>query len=70
MKRGTSIFALFCLLGLAIKSFGADEPRIASLVEQLDAADASVRRRAAITLGGMGELAKAAVSGINRDAAA
>ena len=34
---------------------------IASLIKQLDAADASVRRRAAITLGGMGELAHAAV---------
>ena len=61
VKRRAGIFALICLLGLAKNLFGADEPRIASLVKQLDAADASVRRRAAITLGGMGELAQAAV---------
>ena len=61
MKRRTSIFTLFCLFGLAINLFGADETRIASLIKQLDAAEASVRRRAAINLGGMGDPAKAAV---------
>ena len=66
MKRWTSIPALFCLLVLTINSFGADEQRIETLIKQLDATDAFVRRRAAITLGEMGEPAKAAIPALTK----